>query len=216
MGLVAMTLRADSVLHRNEVRDGIDQAWYKIIERRGHSVLLIPNNLSIARELLQTIRPDFLLLTGGNDLKSVCGGGDSSVARDEVEDFLLDVFISKNMPVLGVCRGMQKIIEFMSHGKINLVSDTGHINTQHWIYPSDQSGRNCEKQLVNSFHFWTVPKNVLPSSLQPMYVDEDGNIEAYTSGGNIIQGIMWHPERERVMTQLSSLIFDNFFGETNA
>ena len=50
-----------------------------------------------------------LLLTGGNDLSSLNEASNISIERDSTEKELIDHFIARDLPVLGICRGMQMI-----------------------------------------------------------------------------------------------------------
>ena len=43
--------------------------------------------------------------------------------REKVEEFLIDFSIKNNIPVIGVCRGMQKIMTYLEKD-VNFVTET--------------------------------------------------------------------------------------------
>lgn len=121
MNTIFVTQRVDILQGRNETRDSLDQKWVLLLMHCGLLPILIPNNVQAAEALYKTISPSGLLLTGGNSLATY--GGDAPL-RDATEKRLLDIFITAQKPVLGVCRGMQVIQD--KYGQA-LTPITGHI-----------------------------------------------------------------------------------------
>lgn len=70
----------------------------------------------------------FLVLTGGNSLTMLDG---DAPERDLVEKELLRYADNKNIPVLGVCRGMQLMQEF--EGNHDFIRISNHITPQQTI-----------------------------------------------------------------------------------
>ena len=68
----------------------------------------------------------------------------------------------------------------------------GHAATKHII---DYNG---EKIMVNSYHNYAV--DYIPSVLRTIIISDDGVVEAIKHNSKNIQGIMWHPEREKAIT----------------
>ena len=109
MKKIGLTLRIDEHKKINEYRDAIDQRWYCFLQKCGIFPVLIPNNKEIAEDILSTSSISGLILSGGNNLSFI---NDKSVIRDEVETFILQYAIQNNLPILGVCRGMQLIQKY--------------------------------------------------------------------------------------------------------
>jgi len=177
--LIAITQRVEHVETIDERRDTLSQEWTELADRCGFMPLILPNRLTAAQELLAALPVEGILLTGGNDLASYGGGAPE---RDEVERYLLQTAIERQIPLLGVCRGMQMLLDYFG---TPLRRVEGHIRVEH---PLDTGGA------VNSFHSWGAVECRAP--LVPLAWSADGVLEAVAHQDYPwIRGIMWHPER---------------------
>ena len=61
---------------------------------------------SFVKKFLKTREINGLLISGGGALVKYNG---SNPERDEIEKIMIDFSFKKNIPALGVCRGMQSI-----------------------------------------------------------------------------------------------------------
>ena len=162
-----------------ERRDALAQDWAAFAEACGFLPLPLPNNLPAVRELMESLPVAGVILTGGNDLAS-CGG--DAPERDGIERELIQRSMETGIPLYGVCRGMQALLDYF---KIRLQRVEGHIRIEH---PLDNGDK------VNSFHGWGAMECHAP--LVPIAWSTDGVLEAARhSACPWIQGIMWHPER---------------------
>ena len=113
--------------------------------------------------------------------------------RDRTEDILLEHALEVDLPVLGVCRGLQRINEILG-GTLTPVE--GHVHGEHTIsfQPEwhDIYGTNAT---VNSYHNTSISVDGLAPALRSAGTDPDGMIEAVYMPGKSVAGIMWHPER---------------------
>lgn len=176
---IAMTQRVEYIEAVNERRDALSREWAGLAAACGFLPLLLPNHLPTVRELMEIHRPDGIILTGGNDLLAY--GGDAP-ERDETERYLIQYSVEENVPLLGVCRGMQMILDRFGT-KLRRVEN--HVRVEHPL-------SNGEK--VNSFHGWGAIKCQKP--LIPEAWSADGVLEAVSHQDcPWIHGIMWHPER---------------------
>lgn len=176
---IAITQRVEYIEAIDERRDALSQEWTGLAEACGFLPLLLPNHLPTARELLKARKPDGILLTGGNDL--VPYGGDAP-ERDELEQFLIQYSTGQKIPLLGVCRGMQMLLDRFGT-KLRKVE--GHVRVDHLLSNGDE---------VNSFHSWGATECQKP--LIPVAWSADRVLEAVTHQDYPwIRGIMWHPER---------------------
>ena len=119
--LIAITQREIKDKIGGETRDSLDRRWFSFFKKCDFIPVLLPSEITLVKQIFAQIKIDGILLSGGGDIKS-CGGKD--VAREEVEDFLIKFSVQKKIPLLGVCRGMQKIQD--SFG-IKLDKVLGHV-----------------------------------------------------------------------------------------
>ena len=149
MKRIAVTQRVESVTTVGERRDALDQRWIDFLLSIDLLPVLVPNKLEYVRWLTENDPIDGVLLTGGNSLVRYEG---DAPERDEVEYFLLQWIIKKNIPVLGVCRGMQVIQEYFRN---ELEAVPGHVATRHSLIVEE--GRRLSDVVsllpdVNAYH----------------------------------------------------------------
>lgn len=194
MKLIGLSHRVDFIESYGERRDSIDQSWYKFVTSLGAVPLPLPNLLDESTTfLLNRLKLNAIILTGGNSLSNLDPQArDAAPERDEVEIKLIEYAIENKIPLIGVCRGMQIINQYLGGG---LTKINGHVAVRHQIISEDSTYRLPKN--VNSFHNWTIPSNGLAQPLIALAKDEVGNIEAYRSKEHKILGITWHPEREQ-------------------
>ena len=181
MRVLAITQRVDTVDAYAEKRDALDQKWCDFLTAAGFLPLILPNRMDAAVELLHEFRVSGLVLSGGNDIEKL---GGNALERDELELALLDRFITKGVPVLGVCRGMQVIQTAFG---VELAAVPGHVAVEHSV----QIGET--QRSVNSYHKFGAYAS--PEELPVSAIAQDGVIEAVRHRNLPIVGMMWHPER---------------------
>ena len=104
---VGITQRREPVPGYGEHRAELDERWPVLLRKCGMLAVPLPNQASIAVEMASSLALPALIFSGGGNLAG--HGGD--IARDETERALLAWAIEHNIPVLGVCRGMQLILD---------------------------------------------------------------------------------------------------------
>lgn len=180
--IVLYTQRVEVVSSYGERRDCADQNISRFIEACGYMPVPVVNVLSIAKQMVEQLRPAGIVLTGGNSLTKY--GGDAP-ERDQIERMLLDLALRYDIPVYGFCRGMQVIADYFG---CELVQVQGHVAVRHEVH-----GKLGTME-VNSFHNQACRKAV--SLLTVLAQAEDGVIEAVRHVGKPVFATMWHPERE--------------------
>jgi putative glutamine amidotransferase len=204
MNFVAVTQRVDLIPQPDgavERRDGLDQAWPAFLAAAGCLAIPLPNNLPLARRMLQELPIDGLVLSGGGDL-GLYGG--ETPERDEVERSLLAMArgFPTPMPVLGVCRGMQLI-----QGEFGVVLGPVEGHVTH-IQEIEIDG---EAACVNAYHHWGTRRS-LPQ-LEVWAQAPDGVVKAIRHRNEPIVGLMWHPERVNPFAQRDLELFRTLFGD---
>ena len=181
MKRIYLTQRVERIEPVGERRDALSQEWAALAEACGFLPIPLPNRLPTVRRLLEELPPDGILLTGGNDLAS-CGG--DAPERDQVERYLIERSLEDCIPLLGVCRGAQMLMDYC--GTL-LQRVEGHVRVEHSLSNGDT---------VNSFHSWGARECRPP--LLGLAWSADGVLEAIRHGDcPWVWGVMYHPERYR-------------------
>ncbi|GHG69351.1 glutamine amidotransferase [Alishewanella longhuensis] len=181
MKWLAITQRVDINPHYQERRDALDQRWGALLFEAGFNMLLLPNMPQQALALLCALPVQGIILSGGNTLQAL--GGDAP-ERDQTERAVFHYALQHQLPVLGVCRGMQFIQDYF--GQV-LQPLSGHICAEQQII-TDEGSRT-----VNSYHQFGTTE--CPPPLIASAHSSDGVIKAVHHQSLPVQGIMWHPER---------------------
>ena len=178
MKVVVVSQRIDSHPERTETRDALDQRLTTFVGLCGYLSVPVPNNLDGAiHDWLTTINPAAVILSGGNNIGEY-------LERDATEAVLLSFAKGRELPLLGICRGMQMMACWAGTG-LHPVRD--HVRTRHNL-----SGEiACE---VNSYHNLSLVR--CPDDFEVLARSEDGEIEAIRHQYLPWEGWMWHPERE--------------------
>lgn len=204
MKCIGVTQRVECVEYRSERRDCLDQRWSAFVAELGYILLPLPNILpNQLSKLLQAINIDAVILSGGNSITSVDpSANDSAPERDAFETALIGEALTRSLPVIGICRGMQMINVYMG-GNLTYVS--GHVAVCHSISSLDSKYQLPE--MINSYHNWSISPQGLANVLKPIAIDNDGNVEAFENREKNLFGIMWHPERESPFNSLNIDLF---------
>jgi gamma-glutamyl-gamma-aminobutyrate hydrolase PuuD len=141
--------------------------------------IIVPNSLDYLPNYLN-LSPSFIVLTGGQDFHA-------SESRYLVEQQLLESSLCLGIPCIGICRGMQRMSNFLGH---ELKWNQELPIAPHPVFDT----RDSESFYINSFHKWQLPQ-VPDLSYSPLLVDEDLNVEAFKVEAFRWLGVMWHPER---------------------
>ena len=184
----------------NEVRNCLDVNWAKFlikIEILPIPLPLIP--ITYIKKMWASLNLDGIILSGGNTLVEGMNTTDNpdeiSPERDFFEKALIDLALSDNLPILGVCRGLQ-LLNIYYNGKIKKIED--HAGTKHLLIKENTKKIFQFPSEVNSFHNYSVPRQFLGKGLVPLAHDIDNNIEAFCHNKDRVLAIMWHPEREPI------------------
>ncbi len=186
MRKVAVSQRVDDYPDRGERRDALDQRLALWLMEVKCIPIPVPNLIIFGRNRHENLREwidatgvEGVVLSGGNDIASC-------PERDATETVLLDYAREKNLPLLGICRGMQMMA--VAAGT-ELIQVEGHVRVEHNL-----SGEITGK--ANSYHNEAVKS--CPEGYRITATSEDGTIEAIAHNKLPWEGWMWHPEREDV------------------
>lgn len=201
--------------HANLPISYIGQGYLDAIKKAGGIPVIITPRTSLASISTLIERIDGLLLPGGKDVDPYfydeepslkLGAIDSTLDRFEIE-FLRQAY-EKNLPTLGICRGLQIANVFLGGSLYQDLSDYSTLSVKHNQYQTapwqelTHSIKVTENNLiadffgpyarVNSFHHQAL-KTIAPK-LSPVAYSSDGIVEAVTGEDFNFLGVQWHPE----------------------
>lgn len=183
-----------------EVREGLDVRWSAFLRACEVTLLPVPNDTRLATGLFARVDAAGLLLTGGGDLRdfSRC----QHLARYRTEEALVEQATTFGRPVLGVCRGMQFLLDRTG---VPLEAVGGHTDARHRLKGSGHGGG----REVGSAHRFAARD-----------VGDEWVVEAWA--GDVVEavrhserrwfGLMWHPEREEPFHRDDIALFRRWFG----
>jgi len=199
---IGLTQRVDEIAAYGERRDALDQKWGELLGKLGIFAIPLSNRTPDPKAYLEALDLDGFILTGGNDLSHLPNPVNAAPERDRLEQAVLEYAQTHELPLLGVCRGLQFINAALGG---SLVSVEGHVGQCHKV---DWNGETVS---VNSFHNWTIPSDGLASQLTATAIDDEGNVEGFRHQNLPIEGIMWHPEREEPFAKQDETFLRSFF-----
>lgn len=196
--LIGITQRLAVDARTLERRDALAKDWETFFDALGVAWLPLPNIGEQITALAERCRLTGIILSGGED-KGI------HPERDATETALLEWAAEKNIPVAGVCRGLQYMQQWLG-GELVRLAPEHHVATVHAVRFADGGER-----MVNSYHNNGIL--ALAKPLEALAVDDqDSSVEA-ARGKNLL-GVMWHPERYAAPVAMDIELFAAHFGIT--
>lgn len=178
------------VLKRSENTDVENEAYLNAISKFGGNPILID------RDNIDELKNcSGILITGG-------------FSKGDLDDYLISYALENNLPLLGICQGMQSMAMYDTS---NLLVDVdNHYQEDHFVILDDSNLRKIidkDKFIVNSFHHQQVKSSKL---FRVVGKSLDGVIEALENENHPFQiGVEWHPER-MIESEESKRLFREF------
>ena len=200
----------------------IGRGYYQSVVEAGGVPVIIPP-VADRHVIINTLqRIDGLILSGGGDYNPLWAGEEPSPLlhginqeRDNAELLITRLAYNRQIPILGICRGIQTLAMALG-GKVKQdisdvatvkhSQDADHSEPTHSVTIEDDSILSgiyksyssklkveCSKLLVNSFHHQAVSDS--GAKFRVVATAPDGIIEAMESSEyKPILGVQWHPE----------------------
>ena len=198
--------------HYNKVRC----SYMKVVSEAGGTPILIPlmNDLSTAIDYIELI--DGLILSGGQDVSPHHYDNivtdhvkDNDPRRDSWEMKLFELAFEENLPILGICRGMQlinvasggslyqDIIEQYDDNLVHLPDERDENYVHHTVKIEDNCSlcnfACCQQLDVNSHHHQAIKE--LAPGFKVIAKTEGEIVEAIEAvDKDFVIGVQWHPE----------------------
>jgi len=164
-------------------------------------IISVPNHLKAAKKLFNLT--EGVILTGGGDF-------DEQPNRNLVESELITLSIKRNIPLIGICRGMQFINRYFG-GNLSLVDN--HVRVTHKLKFTG-SRHDEERKKVNSYHRFGIKKNDIANDLIiDSFSEGDEVVESFHHKKHKVIGIQWHPERDNGISKWIDISIFNLFEE---
>ena len=201
------------------------------IQNAGGIPVILPLTSSQEDASTLLMKCDGLLMTGGQDVNPLMYGqtatdqcGAICRERDEMETHFFNEAIRQNIPILGICRGLQMINVLMG-GTLyqDLPTDTNSKINHHMEAPYDRVCHHVrlvpgtalhqllrvEDMGVNSYHHQAVKD--LGEGLEVTAKSEDGIVEAISlPAKKFVWAVQWHPDYDYKTSDSSQLVFKAF------
>ncbi len=179
--------------------------YVREVERAGGRALLVPPAVDGVEETLDAL--DAVVFTGGSDVDPALYGEDAHPEttgivrmRDDGELALLRAALDRDMPVLGICRGIQVLNVGMGGDLDQHLEGHRHdppgqfLEHDVEIAPGTKlAGMLGDRTTVMSHHHQGV-KTLAPGLVETARAD-DGLVEAIEAPAKrFAVGVLWHPE----------------------
>ncbi|MCM1991362.1 gamma-glutamyl-gamma-aminobutyrate hydrolase family protein [Oceanirhabdus seepicola] len=200
--------------------NGVNKQYQDKIIEAGGIPILIPLHENNDYDQLEKFAEfysndlDMLLLVGGTDITPTLYNalidkecGDFDIDRDTWEMLLIQKFMSKSKPIMGICRGFQLINVALGGTLIQHMDNYNYSKHWHNINRTHQKAHDVsilgntllktlgEKVNVNSFHHQCIEHLAAPlKENSEIGISSDDVIEIIFNESLRILGVQWHPE----------------------
>jgi gamma-glutamyl-gamma-aminobutyrate hydrolase PuuD len=210
----------------NRVNDLIERNYIEYYEKFDIYILPVSNAVDNPIKYCKHFGVNGIILTGGTDIENELIHAEHSTrkakcqGRSAVEWQLLEMAVDLNLPVLGICRGMQFINLFFGGDVILNIDKTlpgavQHAGSDHKLLITDvefQDLMKCNSLPVNSFHNHGLSKDsIAPGLYEFAECAEDKSVEGIFHPSYPIMGIQWHPERRASINDNEFRLLNVFF-----
>ncbi len=208
----------------------LNQSYFDAVTESGGIPFAVPlsSDSKIIFEFLEKL--DGIIFSGGVDIdpkyfneENLGKSLEISSFLDECEKETIRLAVEADIPVLGICRGMQALNVFCGGSLIQDIPSEYKTEINHSLIKPEIAFHKISvekssplseimgfgEHLVNSYHHQAVKDLAFDFSV--CATSEDGIIEAiYHKNKKFVLGVQWHPERDREIATENKNILDAF------
>jgi putative glutamine amidotransferase len=196
------------------------QRYFRSIERAGAIPLMLPPLPALVVRLPDLLdRVHAIVLHGGGDVDPArygrARGGDLrgvDADHDEVELAVARAAVERDLPMLGICRGMQVLNVALGGTLLQHINAPSHALSDHPVQLSASSrlAKAAGVDVVETCHsVHHQALDLIASGLTVTGQAEDGTIEAVeVDAAAWIVGVQWHPEDTAADDPQQQALFD--------
>jgi len=222
--IIAISQKQEQNIH-GDLTDTLEHNYLNYLKQWNITPVIIPNNLSNLQTYLKQFKIDRIILTGGNDIdpQSYNQPRPQNILlvpqRDQTETTIIKYAIQHNIPLLGICRGIQFINVYFKGKIINIKQTFGpnvHLPRHaHSLNITDEYTKKIigSQTTVNSYHNYAINQQTISPQLRPFAQSPDELIEGFYHPTLPIAGILWHPERDSPDPEFNKKIINAFMNK---
>ena len=214
MKRILITQRSSKDKYDQDI-DYLEKNYISYFTKFNITPILIPNSIKNPTNFFRINNCEGIILTGGEDFNinlkkySKKNNYKGLCERDILEFKLLSFASNKDIPLLGMCRGMQFINLFFNN-KILINKKHSKIR-KHLIKTININSKKIKDEYsVNSFHKNVIDNRKLSPVLKPLALSENIYVEAMQHIKKPILGVIWHLERKSYSKELDRYLFLKF------
>jgi len=163
------------------------------------------SSIVFLNELKKNNNFQILIISGGNDLIKFSNLKENYI-KNKITKYYLKRSIKKKIIVIGICYGDQFIANFF---KCKLNKTKKHVGSHRIIFEKNNFNLKLKKNdFTNSYHTYLIKK--VSKNIKPLARANDNSIEAFKHKKYKIYGVMWHPERNRIIKKFNIEYFKKF------
>ena len=212
---IGITTQEISHPNYSELGYFLSKGWHDFFSHIDLDLVPLHSLRQVDEEITEK-RLDGAILSGGGDIseffpinsKSIHTESNQISERELVETALIETCMINQLPLIGVCRGMQAIGLYLGM-KLSAVS--GHLNSHHSVKFDCPITNQSYKRDLNSFHGLGFFQSDLDKACE-CHISVDGIVEFMTGPEKNFLGIMWHPERYKNFEDHDIKLFQAFLG----
>tara|TARA_B100000700_G_C14870926_1_gene773390 strand:+ start:246 stop:896 length:651 start_codon:yes stop_codon:yes gene_type:complete len=210
-------ITVQNINHPNYSEKGhyLNVRWQDFAEASGFTLIPL-TSVSLADQMIREKYIQAIILSGGGNLsknfynKNLLKKNTNSIDlhREIIEKRLIKYSLEINIPLIGICRGMQALAMYFGS---QLYRVEKHVKTRHVLdYHCPVLEKNIIRK-VNSYHDYGVMDADVPKGFK-IHVKYLNTVEQMIHDNQKMLGIMWHPEREDKFSNLDIELFRKFLG----
>ena len=210
-------ITVQNINHPNYSEKGhyLNVRWQDFADATGFTLIPL-TSISLVDQMIREKYIKAIILSGGGNLSKDFSNqnllkentNNIDLHREMIERTLIKFSLEINIPLIGICRGMQALAMYFG-SQLSRVEK--HVKTRHVLdYHCPVLEKNISRE-VNSYHDYGLITDDIPKSFK-INVKYLNTVEQMLHDNQRMLGIMWHPEREDKFSNLDIELFRKFLG----